>query len=862
MSHPVHHQDSSATTRRCVVLWLGANSPLLAAAWSRTDLLHVQSVNTLLVALQNQPTPCVVVDVATIDHPLPDLLRDIRRHSANSGVLALVDTLADEPVSADMCATADLCLSRYVDADALLDALDQLTVMMTQHAAASATQPGSPAASNSTDQTLKDQLRHLQGLIQATFTISRMRDEGDILGDLRRAAQFAVSADDMAVLLTDDEFTDLSDPLRMGVPGTYLETCRGHLRSLPQNQRPAYIGDEVLVRAPRTDDADLPNQHEAAAASAQSYLRVPLTLENKLIGFVGLFCARPHQFHGAHLELARMFAAQVANTVRNMRLYLRLNRAEQQQQAVSRVASLIADDLELDLVLMRIAEEAVKLVRGLNGVVLLRENEQQLRVRAAYGHTQDVLGEVIQSGEGQTGQVLLTGQPSIITNYTTWEHANPRLRDLVTPDMVLYAVPLRYHNEVLGVLQVIGEHTLQAEIDDVLNTLLMLAPQAAIAIAKAQLHATVEQDRRQLRAILDHTNAAVAVCDEDGTIRLINPAARRILAQINFSHADLIGQRVPELLAEWHPDHALDLDNLGPVIEVSLGRAGEYVVHIAPIANAEGHVERYVGVAQDVTELRRVDRMKSDMVGILTHDLGNLLMLARNPIEMLDEPDLLPEQRDQLKGMLVNSLIRMEELVNDVVDLDKAEELGQETIVAYRVENLIQRVLHRNRPALDTRNLHVEYTEVALPPEKLQGHAMLIGQAIDNLVTNAIKYTPDGGRVDIRVNVAGEYVTVQVQDTGFGIADDKLPFIFDPFFRVKDRRTIHIPGTGLGLSLVRTIAEGHGGHVTVESEPDVGSTFTLYLPLGEQRPNPPTTPPVSRLDLSHLGRTRPAAEQG
>ena len=98
------------------------------------------------------------------------------------------------------------------------------------------------------------------------------------------------------------------------------------------------------------------------------------------------------------------------------------------------------------------------------------------------------------------------------------------------------------------------------------------------------------------------------------------------------------------------------IDTLDRTVEVSLGRAGEYLLQIASIKTPEGVIEGYVGVAQDVTELRRVDRMKANLTRVLTHDLGNLLMLAHNPIQLLDEPDITPEQRLMLKRMLISSL--------------------------------------------------------------------------------------------------------------------------------------------------------------------------------------------------------------
>src|SRR5690606_20086835 len=264
-------------------------------------------------------------------------------------------------------------------------------------------------------------------------------------------------------------------------------------------------------------------------------------------------------------------------------------------------------------------------------------------------------------------------------------------------------------------------------------------------------------------------------------------------------------------------------------------------------------------VGQDVSELRRVERLKTDMIHVLSHDLRNPLGLARGSLELLEEDDLPEDQRAQLSSMVVSSLERMDQLIQDVVDLEQAESLGTQSATPYDLAALVEKVVKRNQSKADTQNVTMVYTEQSRPEKNLRGHALMVGQAIDNLVSNAIKYTPSGGRVEITLAVEGEQVVVRVKDTGYGIPPEAVPHLFRQFYRVHDPRTRHVQGTGLGLSLVQAIAHAHGGQVTVDSEIDVGSTFALSLPL-EQLPSAEgSAKPITRLDLSALLKLRNGA---
>jgi PAS domain S-box-containing protein len=818
-----------------VAIWWGGHSPLPEATFSQLNIYTVCNAQAVIHALQQGMASCVVIEADPQDPGRESLIETIRARWPGVGIVVLAAEEAARPPEG----AADHYLSRKTD-------MDQLQVIIREMAARHGGQNDYAS--------LQERARHLEGLLSGALTPSGTAEANVILGDLREAGRTVVDADDVAVLVADDRYGDLTDALNLGVPGRYLDVCREHFRSLPLPNRLDYLGDEVLLRERLPD---LPPEafrvREAEAVGASSYMRIPITIDQRLVGFVGLFAQVPNRFNGVHLQLGRLFAAQVATAIRNRDLYMRLNRAEQYQQAISEIARLLAEDLTLDAVLDHIVHEAVRLVSGQAGVLFLVEPDDRLLISAVHDLPSHRLGERVEpGGSGQAGVIIATGQPSIIGDYRNWSHASPSYRDSLPSDCDLLGVPLRYRNSVLGVLQVIRRKDTPDAVETALEGLMMLAPQAATAIAKARLHETVLRDRRQLQVMLDHTPAAVIMCDANGAIQIVNPEAERLLKLLGFTVSAVKGRRVRDLTLEVTPDTDIDVLEIPCAVEVVMGRVGEFMVHIAPITDSAGAISGYVGVAQDVMQMRRMDRMKSNLNRVLTHDLGNLLMLARNPLELIDDPELRPAQRDQLKHMLTGSIARMETLLKDVMDLDLLPSFDQHTVTPYHLEMLAKQAVERNQDTARRAGIKLSYAERAPLPGSLRGHEVLIMQAIDNLVINAIKYTPAGGEVTVTTGTEGDFAVAQVIDNGYGIPADKLEAIFEPFVRVRDPRTAHIQGTGVGLNLVKTFVEAHNGRVTAKSEIDKGSTFTIYLPLDPIQAIQSPARTMTRIDLSSL----------
>jgi signal transduction histidine kinase len=186
------------------------------------------------------------------------------------------------------------------------------------------------------------------------------------------------------------------------------------------------------------------------------------------------------------------------------------------------------------------------------------------------------------------------------------------------------------------------------------------------------------------------------------------------------------------------------------------------------------------------------------------------------------------------------------------MDLDLLPAIDQHTVIPYDLEALAQQAIDRNQDFARRSKITLHYHAETPLPQPLKGHQVLIMQAIDNLVSNAIKYTPAGGHVTICTGTEGDQAFVRVSDNGYGIPANKLTAIFEPFVRIKDEHTANIPGTGLGLNLVKVFVEAHGGQVVVESALNAGSTFSIYLPFEIAEAAQDSASALARVDLSLL----------
>ncbi len=393
------------------------------------------------------------------------------------------------------------------------------------------------------------------------------------------------------------------------------------------------------------------------------------------------------------------------------------------------------------------------------------------------------------------------------------------------PGYVL-ALALNQGKRHYGVLWVVAERAGGLNGDDV-RFISTLAADVALAVANAVLFLQAEVGRQHLEAILTSTPDPVLVTDSAQRLRLVNPAAAETFA---FVAEEVLGQPVAEIFSHEELVALLQGRAARNVAEIRLEDGRVYLATASAIYLDERPVGQ-VCILRDVTYLKQMDEMKSDFVATVSHDLRSPLTLMRGYATMLEMVGELNEQQRTYLSKIVLGVENMSRLVNNLLDLGRIEAgvgLNREKVL---VRDLVEKVMGALQLYARQKSIDLQVVVAADAPVVVAADAALLYQAVYNLVENAIKYTPEGGQVQVRVERREKQLLFAIQDTGIGIPPADQKRLFEKFFRSSQREARAQKGTGLGLAIVRSIAERHGGQVWVQSKLGEGSTFFLAVPI-------------------------------
>jgi two-component system phosphate regulon sensor histidine kinase PhoR len=252
----------------------------------------------------------------------------------------------------------------------------------------------------------------------------------------------------------------------------------------------------------------------------------------------------------------------------------------------------------------------------------------------------------------------------------------------------------------------------------------------------------------------------------------------------------------------------------------------------APALGPDKSIVGTVTVLEDITAFKQLDQMKSDFVNMVAHELRSPLVSIRQINSVLLEglAGPLKEKQQDFIDRGKKKIDALLELINDLLDVAKIE-AGQyvQRRIPTDIGKIIKETVSLMGPRAEEQGITLTHSCLDLKP--VQADPKNMEEVFNNLISNAINYSPGGGHVTVTAQGLGEYMEIKVQDTGVGIPPEELPKIFDKFYRVKSPKTRQVIGTGLGLAIVKGIVEAHQGTIEVESIVDKGTTFRILLPV-------------------------------
>ena len=582
-----------------------------------------------------------------------------------------------------------------------------------------------------------------------------------------------------------------------------------------------------------------------------STVGAPIHWGTEFLGVLNVNGDPTRTFSPADAELLSLFATQAASAIRNARLL----QAEQEQrelaEALEKAAAAVNSTLDLDEVLDRILEQVERVVPGCAFNIMRIEGEHARTVRwrgqKRFGAEEFISTVAFRISEVPTLQRMVeTGKPVIIPDTSAdpnWV-ALPELEWLRS----YVAAPIQVGGVAVGFLNVDGARPGRFGPADA-RRLEAFASHAAAAIENARLYQELQSHAGQLErrvqertaeleaqyawldAILDSATDGVIVTDEEGSIVRANPVAQAWLAQtLSPEEAARLREAVRDLArqAEEQPETILELTGL------------DLELNVAPVASPSPSLHASGGAVidiHDVTHLKSLERMRNRFVTNVSHELRTPITTIKLYAYLMQQH---PEKWEQYLDTLVWEADHQAQLVEDILQISRIDAGRLEMKPCPTpLDELAQAVILNRRAPAQEKGLTLEYR-----PAPQVGEAVALvdpdrmTQVLNNLVENAIHYTPEGGSVTLSTGTEEAqgrvWATVTVADTGIGIPEEELLHVFDRFFRGVEPRSMQISGTGLGLAIVKEIVELHGGWVTVESQVDVGSAFTVWLPLSDQ----------------------------
>ena len=697
--------------------------------------------------------------------------------------------------------------------------------------------------------------REAETLREATIALTSALDLKQVLDNILIQLEKVIPYNSASVLLLQGEHLHVVagqgfDNVEQIIGYNYPVAEDALFSEMQQTRWPLYLSDAQTD--PRYSGWGEPGQ-------VRGWMGVPLIVRDRVIGYLMLNGGQVAVYGETEATLAQAFANQAAVAIENARLFEATKQYVAELEAIRQASLSLTSSLKLEAVLEAILKSALNLLTSLQGAHIYLYQADRLIFGAARwaDGVERRLDEP--SPSGLTYTVARQGEPIIVSDKHTYAlYAGKSERE-----GTIVGLPLKIGERVVGVMNVECQ---QPRIwpKTELRVLRLLADQAAIAIENARLYAKLDEYREHLEdlvrertaeleqamqetadardkidAILHSVADGLIVTDLDHKIVLANPAAE-----------ELLGSRLEEMLGHEIGVGIKD-DRLREMVRYALDQRGSgYEIDIQPessqirrpkvlrartslVDDRQGQPLGTVTIIQDVTRLREIDRLKTELLTTTAHELRTPLTSILGFSEILLTRKMDQERKEHYLNLINEQSGRLAKIIEDLVDLSRLEaghgmELKLETV---NIAELIEEVVMPFAENTTKHNIQIKGL-AELPP--ILADPFRLSQVGQNLLSNAINFSPKGGMITICGRMIPDYLEISLQDEGIGMTAEQQEHLFKPFYRGDASHTA-ISGTGLGLAIAKLIIEQHGGEIWLESKPDLGTTVYFTLPISQEK---------------------------
>ena len=520
-----------------------------------------------------------------------------------------------------------------------------------------------------------------------------------------------------------------------------------------------------------------------------------------------------------------------------------------QRDYLLEIVRALTQQLDLDAVLTQILRAATEILTARAGLIALREQPQRHRkdhipsfsIRAQHRVSPDFLRQLESVFQNTSSAALDDPARYIIAELERHLHVMARSGPFNLEGTI--GLPLEAHGDLVGLLLVFRASASPSTQNE-RRILQAFADHAAVAVTNARLYEQVAEEKRQLDAILEGSADGIMILDSGHHVLRWN----RALAHLTGISASAALEAVHDEIIRWHTKPEPDLadaeargwpfGNASPLyVEGDLRRPdGDGIpvgVTYAPIFDRQHRLVNIIANIRDITRFREAEQLKSTFISVISHELKTPVSLIKGYADTLLREDAR-WNKDTINASLTvieEEADRLTNLIDNLLDASRLQAGGMHLkLTAVQLDNLSTQLVEKFQTQTDNHNLAVSFPD-DFPP--IDGDEERLRQALSNLISNAIKYSPEGGHITISGSATKTEVVVTVTDSGAGLPANELERVFDRFHRASTSATEHAQGAGLGLYLTRAVIEAHHGHIWVDSNFGEGATFHFSLPIEE-----------------------------